>query len=327
MTTREILDNLSDGLLRDDRILSGRERQLLADLLRRATLHSSSEDTREALARALGETLTERAYSILGDSLIQRLLESASIGTLVKAGSPPTSPPSPGPTPGDVPPGPHPPGPNPPGNISQHGDARTAVLTRTHVLLDEFLAPAELNALTEHVLAHEADFCLSEVISPGNNLHGVDLDHRRSRVLTDLGEHQQIVVSRLQTCLPQVLEKIGISEFPIKRIEAQVTASNHGDFFRCHTDNGAGDIASRDVTFVYFFHREPCAFHRGELRIYESRPQRDGVNSTLSYQSIVPEQNQMVVFPSSLAHEITPVECPSGLFADSRFTVNGWLHR
>jgi Rps23 Pro-64 3,4-dihydroxylase Tpa1-like proline 4-hydroxylase len=110
-------------------------------------------------------------------------------------------------------------------------------------------------------------------------------------------------------------------------VEAQITASNHGDFFRCHTDNGASDIASRDVTFVYFFHREPRAFHGGELRIYESRPQRDGLRSAPSYHSIIPEQNQMVVFPSCLAHEITPVECPSGLFADSRFTVNGWLHR
>ncbi len=42
--------------------------------------------------------------------------------------------------------------------------------------------------------------------------------------------------------------------------------------------------------------------------------------------SIVPEQNQMVLFDSSLGHEITAVEAPGG-FQDSRFTVNGWLHR
>jgi Rps23 Pro-64 3,4-dihydroxylase Tpa1-like proline 4-hydroxylase len=45
------------------------------------------------------------------------------------------------------------------------------------------------------------------------------------------------------------------------------------------------------------------------------------------YRTIVPQQNQAVFFLSSLAHEITPVECPSGAFADSRFTVNGWFHR
>jgi SM-20-related protein len=42
---------------------------------------------------------------------------------------------------------------------------------------------------------------------------------------------------------------------------------------------------------------------------------------------IVPQPNQIVFFPCSLLHEITPVECPSRAFADSRFTLNGWLHK
>jgi Rps23 Pro-64 3,4-dihydroxylase Tpa1-like proline 4-hydroxylase len=46
-----------------------------------------------------------------------------------------------------------------------------------------------------------------------------------------------------------------------------------------------------------------------------------------SYQTIVPRQNQIVFFPCELLHEITPVECASQLFADSRFTLNGWLRR
>jgi Rps23 Pro-64 3,4-dihydroxylase Tpa1-like proline 4-hydroxylase len=41
----------------------------------------------------------------------------------------------------------------------------------------------------------------------------------------------------------------------------------------------------------------------------------------------VPQQNQIVFFPCSVLHEITPVECPSRAFADSRFTLNGWLHK
>src|SRR6184192_3632415 len=46
-----------------------------------------------------------------------------------------------------------------------------------------------------------------------------------------------------------------------------------------------------------------------------------------NYRNIVPRQNQLVAFPSCLAHEITLVDCPSRAFADSRFTVNGWFHR
>jgi Rps23 Pro-64 3,4-dihydroxylase Tpa1-like proline 4-hydroxylase len=48
---------------------------------------------------------------------------------------------------------------------------------------------------------------------------------------------------------------------------------------------------------------------------------------TGDYRAVVPEQNQIVFFRSELLHEITPVVCPSQAFADSRFTVNGWLHR
>ncbi|HEY2383822.1 MAG TPA: proline hydroxylase, partial [Terriglobia bacterium] len=35
----------------------------------------------------------------------------------------------------------------------------------------------------------------------------------------------------------------------------------------------------------------------------------------------------IVFFPCEQLHEITSVKCPSQLFADSRFTLNGWLRR
>jgi SM-20-related protein len=124
-----------------------------------------------------------------------------------------------------------------------------------------------------------------------------------------------------------VLERLGMEEFPIASVEAQITASNDGDFFRNHSDSGDGKVASRCLTFVYFFHHEPQRFEGGELRIHDSRREDDRDLATGSYQAIVPQQNQIVFFPSSVLHEITTVKCSSGLFADSRFTLNGWLHR
>jgi len=38
-------------------------------------------------------------------------------------------------------------------------------------------------------------------------------------------------------------------------------------------------------------------------------------------------QNSIVFFPSNYLHEVLPTRCPSGEFADSRLTYNGWLHR
>jgi Rps23 Pro-64 3,4-dihydroxylase Tpa1-like proline 4-hydroxylase len=195
------------------------------------------------------------------------------------------------------------------------------------VVLDEFLTSAELNTLLEYTLEQEMQFQISEVLSPGVTGGAVDYEQRRSRVLMDMGGHERVIVDRLRSCLPRVLQKWGIDPFPISRVEAQTTASNNGDFFRRHSDNGAGEVASREITFVYFFHREPKQFAGGELRIYDSRRENDSYVPTSNYHTIVPEQNQLVLFPSGLSHEITPVECPSGMFVDSRFTLNGWLHK
>jgi Rps23 Pro-64 3,4-dihydroxylase Tpa1-like proline 4-hydroxylase len=140
----------------------------------------------------------------------------------------------------------------------------------------------------------------------------------------DLGKHEQVILERIRGVLPRVLDQLGIEEFPITHVEAQITASNDGDFFGTHCDDSQEAIASRRITFVYFFHREPRPFEGGELRLHDSR--RGEHVGTGSYQTIVPQPNQIVFFPCSVLHEITPVECPSGDFADSRFTLNGWLH-
>jgi Rps23 Pro-64 3,4-dihydroxylase Tpa1-like proline 4-hydroxylase len=206
---------------------------------------------------------------------------------------------------------------------------RPVVLPAQCVVLDEFLAPQELEELTRFTLEHEADFSASEVVSPSAEGDGgiVNYEHRRSRVLMDLAHHQEVMLARIKAVLPQVLEKLGMAEFSIADIEVQVTASNDGDFFHFHSDNNSDRVASRYLTFVYFFHREPRQFDGGELRIHDARLEEGTYVSQGSYQAIVPQQNQIVFFPCELLHEITAVNCPSQQFADSRFTLNGWLRR
>jgi Rps23 Pro-64 3,4-dihydroxylase Tpa1-like proline 4-hydroxylase len=198
------------------------------------------------------------------------------------------------------------------------------------VVLDEFLAPQEIEELIQYALQREAEFQTSAVISPSGDPGVVDYQHRRSRVLMDLGKHQEVMLERIRWVLPRVLEQLGVEEFPAAQVEAQITASNDGDFFHEHCDDAQDVIASRRVTFVYFFHREPRRFHGGELRLHDTRRKGEqpftGNDQTGGYQTIVPQQNQIVFFLCSVLHEITPVENPSQAFADSRFTLNGWLH-
>jgi Rps23 Pro-64 3,4-dihydroxylase Tpa1-like proline 4-hydroxylase len=208
---------------------------------------------------------------------------------------------------------------------------RPAVLPAQCVVLDEFLSPQELEELTCFTLEHEADFSASEVVSPSADDVGVggivNYEHRRSRVLMDLDRHEDLMLNRIKAALAQILDRLGMEEFSITRVETQITASNDGDFFHFHSDNGSDRVASRYLTFVYFFHREPRQFEGGELRIHDARLENGAYVSEGSYQTIIPRQNQIVFFPCELMHEITPVNCGSQHFADSRFTLNGWLRR
>ena len=397
MTPKQILDSFSETLMRDERILSPQERALVATLLQHAkTASNQNPETQEAvravIASAVGETVAQRAFVVLGGSIVERILEGNKLSqddsTVVHGvGLEPTphpsfdpqsagellqtmaasqvksepDPPSVQPGPGvraphkapqpparpmgePDPPSTQPPSPGPGVRAPRRepdppSSARTTAVLETSaavadrpsvlparcVVLDEFLAPQELEQLTRFTLEHESYFSASSVVSPNAESGVVNYDHRRSRVLMDLAQYEDLMLDRIRSVLPRVLDQLGMEEFAITGVEAQVTASNDGDFFRFHSDNGSERVRSRQLTFVYFFHCEPRQFEGGELRIHDSHLRDGAYVSDDTYQAIVPQQNQIVFFPCELLHEITPVTCASQRFADSRFTLNGWL--
>ncbi len=384
MTAKQILDSFSETLMRDERILSPQERELLMSLLQNSRAVSGIDPQTQsavtaAIARAVGETVAQRAFALLGTSIVEQILarsgmpagtEETTLAATVRAGAPQPpnpapapgpkapQPPNPAPSPGPKapqPPNPAPsPGPKAPqppnalhpqhdprplsvpvqlaqGQVSSSGSVGVLdspeMVRAQCVVLDEFLAPQELEELVSYTLQREAEFQSSELVSPSGEPGMIDSDHRRSRVLMDLGKHEEIILDRIRGVLPRVLDQLGIEPFPVTQVEAQITASNDGDFFRAHSDDSEEIIASRRITFVYFFHSEPRSFEGGELRLHDSHGKGRLQVSSGAYQTVVPQQNQIVFFPCSVLHEITPVECRSRAFADSRFTLNGWLHK
>jgi Rps23 Pro-64 3,4-dihydroxylase Tpa1-like proline 4-hydroxylase len=111
----------------------------------------------------------------------------------------------------------------------------------------------------------------------------------------------------------------------VGRVEIQLTASGDGDYFRLHHDSD--DTSTRELSFVYFFYAEPRGFSGGELRIYDADVIEGERAPTDRSQMISPRQDVLVVFPSRNEHELLPVRVPSKAFENSRFTVNGWIHR
>jgi SM-20-related protein len=194
------------------------------------------------------------------------------------------------------------------------------------MLYDEFLVAEELHDLLGYSLRNAQGFVRSEILGYGGR-SAPDSQYRRSRVLFKLGPYEALFRRRLLTFLPHVLMAMGKQSFPVVDLEIQLTASNHAEFFRAHTDNDDDEVRGRELTFVYFFHREPRRFTGGELKIFDTVKPEGGSTATERFQLIYPLQNQIVFFPSSFLHEILPVTCPSRAFADSRFTVNGWYRR
>ncbi len=198
----------------------------------------------------------------------------------------------------------------------------SAVATPPYVRIDDFLTPAENKQLLQYALEGEEQFEGSKVF---HNREGrIHKDYRKSRVLFAIKETRwkKIVIERLKLHLPHITASLGMPGFRFLGSEIQLTASNDGDFFKLHADSDQHNdkVAPRVLTFVYYLNRTPKPYAGGNLLLY-------GDASGKQVTVISPQNNCLVSFASSSLHEVDMVRCPSRAFADSRFTINGWLRR
>ena len=141
---------------------------------------------------------------------------------------------------------------------------------------------------------------------------------RKSFVLDDriFEGYKSVLTSRLLEILAPTVQIINIPPFSVKDIEIQITGHRDGDFFGIHRDNGTAETASRKITFVYYFHKQPKRFEGGYLVFHHSSGDR---------QTLPPIHDSVVLFDSSVDHEVTRIICPSKKLEDGRFTMNGWF--
>lgn len=145
-------------------------------------------------------------------------------------------------------------------------------------------------------------------------------DWRKSKVIYEnqFGNFAVRLEREIRLKLPEVMTTLGIPAFEIGSFEFQLTTHNDGEFYKWHTDNGTRETENRIVTFVYYFHSMPRRFHGGDLAIHLDNEQK---------LIVVPTNDSMILFSSHLKHEVREVLCPSGLFGDGRFTINGWIRK
>ncbi|MEG4343474.1 2OG-Fe(II) oxygenase [Microcoleus sp. A003_D6] len=193
-------------------------------------------------------------------------------------------------------------------------------LISRYAQIDNFLTPAEKNKLIKYVLAKESEFVTT---STSTNAE----DYRRSMVLHSFPEFSELMVNRIKAILPDVLQKLNLPSFSLGDIEAQLTMHNDNNFYKLHNDSGSPDTATRFFTYVYYFYREPKAFSGGELQIYDSKVENNFYVAAETFRTVEPRNNSIVFFLSRYMHEVLRVSCPSKAFADSRFTINGWVRK
>ncbi|OKH36406.1 hypothetical protein NIES2119_17340 [[Phormidium ambiguum] IAM M-71] len=200
---------------------------------------------------------------------------------------------------------------------------KTNIFTSPFIQIDNFLSEIEKTNLINYTLEKESAFVDTGPLY-NTSYHP---EHRKSLVLYEFPEIAEMFLQRLRKVIPFVLSQLGISLFPISRIEMQLTAHNDNNYFRFHKDNGTPETDTRELTYCYYFYREPKPFSGGELKIYDRIFHNSSDYASKSFQTIEPRNNSIVFFPSNCYHEVLPVNCVSQAFADSRFTLNGWVRR
>jgi Rps23 Pro-64 3,4-dihydroxylase Tpa1-like proline 4-hydroxylase len=193
------------------------------------------------------------------------------------------------------------------------------------VPFENFLTATELDQLMQFTLAQKQRFEPSSIVDRATQMPVINQRVRSSKTLDDVGPFQRLFVERLKERLAPILEKLKYPGFKLGEIELQITASNDGDFYRLHPDSDG--TSTRELSFVYFFFREPQPFSGGEFRIFETQLVGNRQVPVDRHHTLVPRRNGLIVFPSRHEHELLPVRVASKEFADSRFTVNGWIHR
>ena len=189
-----------------------------------------------------------------------------------------------------------------------------------HIRIGDFLSAAERAQLWDWTMANAARFAPAR-LSGGDHLPQV----RSALSLRDLGPMAVLFEQRLRDAAPTWSAALRTTPFDVSAVELELVAHTDGAHFTLHSDTYASHQPARGdrmLSAVYYFHRTPRAFSGGQLRLH-----RLGAAPGDAGTDIEPDDNSIAIFPSWGPHEVMPVACPSGAFADARFAINGWIYR
>lgn len=207
------------------------------------------------------------------------------------------------------------------------------------VIRDDALPPEQLDALLAHAVSKEADFIEAGLVrNDAGAAVTVDRSFRYNKQLRGASSLPDPTMSELRALVPALASELPgmrASEVADGTFEAFITATPNGGFFRPHVDDSHEGARDRFISFVLYFSRVPRPFTGGELcierdwkdtdRLFLFDAGRNGFDHPDIADVVVPVPNRLVVFGAHRRHEIRPVRSTSNQFADSRFTVTGFV--
>ncbi|MFF5447670.1 2OG-Fe(II) oxygenase [Streptomyces sp. NPDC012888] len=184
---------------------------------------------------------------------------------------------------------------------------------------ENFLGAERADTLLSYAIAREADFYAGTVLDP---LTG-QASHKGRNSLV-LPVTSPVFSAHLADCLPLVQEVLG-HRATLTQSVTLLTAHGEGGHYGVHTDASRVRDVGTALSAVYYLHRTPRGFGGGQLRVYDLLLHDGGVRPADSYRTVEPDHDTIVFFPAGAFHEVVPSTCPSGRFADHRFTLTTWI--
>ncbi len=188
-----------------------------------------------------------------------------------------------------------------------------------YIRIPEFLSKEENAAVLDFAVRKQPEFRASSV-------EGGRPGYRHSQVLMKFDDLGLDFEGRVREVVPEAARYFGLDIPSHYDFEMQMTTHGDGDYFRIHSDNGSPGTASRILTYVYYFSRDPLPFSGGHLRLYDdSRVDPSSWIPVATFAEITPQNNMLLLFPSRAFHEVLPTLSRTTDFASGRFTINGWI--
>jgi SM-20-related protein len=202
-------------------------------------------------------------------------------------------------------------------------DLRCPYLVYRNVMGQDYVT-----GLLKHVVERQGDFVAGIMHNRQTGEIFMDTSVRRSFYLRDFGPFRGPIKAFVNAIVGPALKALHVIEPQVKPKEFEITAYPDGGHIGEHIDTRTKKNNVRILSCIYYFAATPRRFDGGELRLYGfPKPNFGGIPAPASFVDIEPRTDTLVVFPSWLRHQVLPVRVASGAWADSRFTVNCWVHR